>query len=78
MFSISSLENFLNHTDNTHLPDAQDGYGNDISQFLGTDLSNCSAVPADIDELQTQISLHGQEVSLFTSTQMPGHVHSVL
>ncbi|KAJ8620306.1 hypothetical protein MRB53_028835 [Persea americana] len=62
MFSISSLENFLNHTENTdHLPDAQDGYGNDISQFLGTDISNCSAVPADIDELQTQMSLHGQE-----------------
>eukprot|EP00262_Sarcandra_glabra_P014126 TRINITY_DN4059_c0_g2_i1.p1 TRINITY_DN4059_c0_g2~~TRINITY_DN4059_c0_g2_i1.p1 ORF type:complete len:499 (+),score=110.05 TRINITY_DN4059_c0_g2_i1:43-1497(+) len=57
----SSLENFLNHTENTDdLPDVQDGYGLAISEFLGADIASCSSVPADID-LQTEMNLHNAE-----------------
>lgn len=73
----SSFENFLNHTENAvDLPDVQDRYGA-ISQLFGTDISNCSAIPGEMDVLQTQMSLHGQEVPLFSSAQIPAHVHSL-
>ncbi|RWR84779.1 hypothetical protein CKAN_01360500 [Cinnamomum micranthum f. kanehirae] len=57
----SSVEHFLNHTDNSvDLPDVQDACGSAISRLLGTDFSNCSSVSTDIDDLHSQLSLHGQ------------------
>ncbi|XP_010251426.1 PREDICTED: uncharacterized protein At4g26450-like isoform X2 [Nelumbo nucifera] len=57
-----NMENFPNHTENTgDLPDVQDGYGLMISELLGTDIPNCSSVPADISGLHTEIGLHNGE-----------------
>lgn len=63
----------MDHT--VDLPDVQNGYGNAISHLLGTDISNCSAVPTDIDDLHNQISFHDQEVPVFSCTQISLHCH---
>ncbi|KAK9162811.1 hypothetical protein Syun_003713 [Stephania yunnanensis] len=57
----STMEGFPSHmTGTSDLPDAQDGYGLMISELLGTDISNCSTVPAEIAGLHTDISLHNE------------------
>ncbi|KAL5972304.1 hypothetical protein ACLOJK_041557 [Asimina triloba] len=38
-----------------------DGYGQSFSEFLGTDISNCSSVPTGITDLQAEMTLHNQE-----------------
>ncbi|KAK9121801.1 hypothetical protein Syun_019418 [Stephania yunnanensis] len=55
------MEGFPSHmTGTSDLPDAQDGYGLMISESLGTDISNCLIVPAEIAGLHTDISLHNE------------------
>ncbi|XP_058113075.1 uncharacterized protein At4g26450 [Magnolia sinica] len=67
----SSIESFLNHTENAvDLPDVQDGYGHAISEFLGADISNCSSVPNGITDLQTEMTLHNQEGMLADDDQI--------
>ncbi|KAK9151736.1 hypothetical protein Syun_010045 [Stephania yunnanensis] len=57
----STMEGFPSHmTGTSDLPDAQDGYGLMISELLGTYISNCSTVPAEIVGLHTDISLHNK------------------
>ncbi|KAK9096676.1 hypothetical protein Sjap_022173 [Stephania japonica] len=57
----STMEGFPSHmTGTSDLPDAQDGYGLMISELLGTDISNCSAVPAEMTGLHTDIGLHNE------------------
>ena len=74
----SSLEHFLNHTDNSvDLPDVQDACGSAISRLLGTDILNCSSVSTDIDDLHSQISLHGQGVPLLSCSQISLHGHPI-
>eukprot|EP00268_Persea_americana_P066596 TRINITY_DN9085_c0_g1_i8.p1 TRINITY_DN9085_c0_g1~~TRINITY_DN9085_c0_g1_i8.p1 ORF type:complete len:1225 (-),score=327.52 TRINITY_DN9085_c0_g1_i8:6-3680(-) len=74
----SSVEHFLNHTDNSvDLPDVQDACGSAISRLLGTDILNCSSVSTDIDDLHSQISLHGQGVPLLSCSQISLHGHPI-
>ncbi|KAK9093008.1 hypothetical protein Syun_027919 [Stephania yunnanensis] len=57
----STMEGFPSHITGTSvLPDAQDGYGLMISELLGTNISNCSTVLAEIAGLHTNISLHNE------------------
>lgn len=43
------------------IPDVHDGYGL-VSELLGNDVSNCSPVPADINDLHNEMTLHSQGV----------------
>ncbi|KAK9091717.1 hypothetical protein Sjap_024894 [Stephania japonica] len=57
----STMEGLPSHMAITSdLPDAQDGYGLMISELLETDISNCSALPAEITGLHTDIGLHNE------------------
>ncbi|XP_068638809.1 uncharacterized protein At4g26450-like [Aristolochia californica] len=59
----SNLENFLSHTENpVDLSNMPDSYGYAISELLGNDISGCSSVSANINDLQTDMTLHNQEV----------------
>ncbi|KAG9448873.1 hypothetical protein H6P81_008838 [Aristolochia fimbriata] len=59
----SNLENFLTHTENTvDLSNMPDSYGYAISELLGNDMPGCSSVPANMNDLQTDMTLHNQEV----------------
>uniref|UniRef100_A0A5B7AK00 Uncharacterized protein n=1 Tax=Davidia involucrata TaxID=16924 RepID=A0A5B7AK00_DAVIN len=59
---FTGLENFPNHAQNTSdIPDVQDGYGLMIPELLGTDISNCSSVPADMSSLHNEMGLHNGE-----------------
>ncbi|XP_068643474.1 uncharacterized protein At4g26450-like [Aristolochia californica] len=59
----SNLENFLTHTENpVDLSNMPDSYGYAISELLGNDMSGCSSVSANINDLQTDMTLHNQEV----------------
>eukprot|EP00268_Persea_americana_P025265 TRINITY_DN2460_c0_g1_i1.p1 TRINITY_DN2460_c0_g1~~TRINITY_DN2460_c0_g1_i1.p1 ORF type:complete len:748 (-),score=199.33 TRINITY_DN2460_c0_g1_i1:372-2615(-) len=60
---FSSADSFLNQTQNADdLPEVRDGYGLGISEFLGTDISNCSSgLPSDVNDMQTAMALHNQE-----------------
>ncbi|THG00095.1 hypothetical protein TEA_012391 [Camellia sinensis var. sinensis] len=43
--------------------DVQDGYGLMISALIGTEISNCSSVPADISSLHNEMTLNnGEEI----------------
>lgn len=42
--------------------DVHDGYGLMVSDFLGTDIGDCSSVPADFNSLHNEMSLHSGEV----------------
>ncbi|KAA8527135.1 hypothetical protein F0562_008636 [Nyssa sinensis] len=58
----TGLENFPNHARNTSdIPDVQDGYGLMIPELLGTDISNCPSVPADINNMHNEMGLHNGE-----------------
>ncbi|XP_058218968.1 uncharacterized protein At4g26450 [Rhododendron vialii] len=60
---FAGLESFPNHDaqGTNDISDAQDGYGLMFSELLGTDISNCSSVPADIDSLHNDMALHNGE-----------------
>ncbi|KAK1316184.1 Uncharacterized protein QJS10_CPA05g02155 [Acorus calamus] len=59
-----SIESFLNQQVNPDgLPEIQDGYGLTIPEFFGSDIGNCSSVQADINNLQTGMTLHGGQVA---------------
>ncbi|CAL5416792.1 unnamed protein product [Camellia sinensis] len=44
--------------------DVQDGYGLMISALIGTEISNCSSVPADISSLHNEMTLNNGEEHL--------------
>ncbi|XP_052207346.1 uncharacterized protein At4g26450 isoform X2 [Diospyros lotus] len=57
----TGLEVFSDHAQNPNgMPDVQDGYGLMLSELLGTDISNCSSVPADIS-IHNEMALHNGE-----------------
>ena len=61
----TDLEEILNHARSTGgLPDTQDGYGLMISELLGNDFPNCSAVSENINPMHSDIGLHNGEVPL--------------
>ncbi|ESW20665.1 hypothetical protein PHAVU_005G005100 [Phaseolus vulgaris] len=54
------LEGFPNHAQNAaDIHDVQDGYGLMISELLGSDFTNCSSVPGDINSVHNEMGLHG-------------------
>ncbi|KAK7334473.1 hypothetical protein VNO80_26230 [Phaseolus coccineus] len=55
------LEGFPNHAQNAaDIHDVQDGYGlMMISELLGSDFTNCSSVPGDINSVHNEMGLHG-------------------
>lgn len=54
------LEGFSNHAQNAaDMHDVQDGYGLMISELLGPEFTNCSAVPGDINSVHNEMGLHG-------------------
>ncbi|XAR56855.1 hypothetical protein NMG60_11037476 [Bertholletia excelsa] len=60
--AFTGLESFSNHAPSTNdISDVQDGYGLMFSEFLGTDISNCSSVPPDINSLHHDMALHNGE-----------------
>lgn len=59
---FTGLESFPNHAQNTNvMSDVQDGYGLMISELIGTEISNCSSVPADISSLHNEMTLNNGE-----------------
>ncbi|GAA0150693.1 hypothetical protein LIER_09574 [Lithospermum erythrorhizon] len=59
---FTGLDNFhSNSHNNNEVTDAQDGYGLMISELLGNDIANCSAVPPDINSLHNDMDLHSGE-----------------
>ncbi|KAJ1420541.1 hypothetical protein SESBI_14286 [Sesbania bispinosa] len=57
------LEGFSNHAQNAaDIHDVQDGYGLMISELLGTDFTNCSSVPGDINSVHNEMGLHNGTV----------------
>ncbi|XP_062079103.1 uncharacterized protein At4g26450 [Humulus lupulus] len=58
----TDLEEIPNHARSTGgIPDTQDGYGLMISELLGNDFPNCSAVPEHINPMHNDIGLHNGE-----------------
>ncbi|CAJ2638602.1 unnamed protein product [Trifolium pratense] len=56
---FTGLEGFTGHAQNAaDIHDVQDGYGLMISELLGTDFTNCSSVPDDINSVHDEIGLH--------------------
>ncbi|GAU16365.1 hypothetical protein TSUD_117140 [Trifolium subterraneum] len=60
---FTGLEGFTSHAQNAaDIHDVQDGYGLMISELLGTDFTNCSSVPDDINSVHDEIGLHNGTV----------------
>ncbi|KAF4349124.1 hypothetical protein F8388_024392 [Cannabis sativa] len=58
----TDLDEIHNHAQNTGgIPDTQDGYGLMISELLGNDFPNCSAVPEHINPMHNDIGLPNEE-----------------
>lgn len=59
---FTGLDNFQSTSHNTNeVSDVQDGYGLMISELLGNDIQNCSAVQPDINSLHNDMDLHSGE-----------------
>lgn len=62
------LEGFSNHAQNpADINDVQDGYGLMISELLGTDFTNCSSVPGDINSVHNEMGLDNETVLMLAS-----------
>ncbi|KAK7322404.1 hypothetical protein VNO77_25783 [Canavalia gladiata] len=68
------LEGFSNHAQNAaDMHDVQDGYGLMISELLGSDFTNCSSVPGEINSVHDEMDLHngtealGEDDSIYMS-----------